>query len=132
MVWTARLDTVDDIGWYKPCTSTPAAPAKHRLRKVCSALMYWLSYNFCSSEIVYSSCKTCNSNCFTPQKQHFVYWALSRCLGRSLHAFDAPRISRDSNPCKTVPIPYQQPQVLVLCLLELSVKKPPKMRCLMA
>ena len=32
--------------------------------------MYWLFSVFCSLEIAYLSCKTCNNNCFTPRKWH--------------------------------------------------------------
>ena len=48
---------------------------------------------------------------------------------------DAARVGRDSNPCMTVPIPSAAPGLSVVTvgwLLELSFKKPYKMRSLMA
>ena len=48
---------------------------------------------------------------------------------------DAARVGRDSNPCMTVPIPSAAPGLSVVTvgwLLELSFKKPSKMRSLMA
>ena len=48
---------------------------------------------------------------------------------------DAARVGRDSNPCMTVPVPPAAPGLSVVTvgwLLELSFKKPYKMRSLMA
>jgi len=45
-----------ELGPYKPHTDTQTT---HRPRMVWSASIYWLSTNFCSSEIVYSHCVRC-------------------------------------------------------------------------
>ena len=60
----------------------PAALATHRLRTVRSASTYWLSVstNFCSLEVVHSSCKMWTSNCFAPSKRCFVVYLVLLAL----------------------------------------------------
>jgi len=72
--------------------SINCSPATLRPRIEWSASTCWLSTNFYSLKVLYSSCKMCNSNCFAPRKRCLVvYSALSRNFGRGreVHAFDA-------------------------------------------